>query len=305
MEIVTKPLAQESAVALGVFDGVHLGHRRVLAAAASCKEQGLLPCAFTFDTATLPTKHGQPFEYLYTQKHKLVLLETCGIEAVYQPAFSQVQEMDGETFCREILGKILCAKKVFCGGDFRFGKGAAWGFDDLCRFGSEVGFSVYKIGPVYESDKKVSSTLIRSYLKAGDPLYAGCLLDRFYTITGEVCHGLALGRTISFPTINQPFAERQLVPKHGVYLSRCHTPLGAFWGVTNIGVKPTVSEEKIPLAETHLLDFEGDLYGAECSTELVAYLRPEKKFQNINALRRAIERDIEKARVLAKVLSSK
>ncbi|MBQ8513915.1 MAG: riboflavin biosynthesis protein RibF [Ruminococcus sp.] len=295
MKLVTDPLCQESAVALGLFDGVHLGHRRVLAAAAGGREQGLVPCAFTFDTETLPRKHGKPFACLYTQSHKLTLLRECGMEAVYAPSFAALQEMDGAAFCGEILCKKLRAKRVFCGRDFRFGRGAGWGFEELCTFGAEMGFSVHEIEPVLLGGEKVSSTRIRAALKEGQPREAALLLGRPYAVTGAVMHGKALGRTISFPTINQHFVKGQLVPKHGVYISRVHTPLGTFRGLTNVGIKPTVSEEKIPLAETHLLDFQGDLYGAACSTELLEFLRPEQKFESIDALRRAIAQDRERA----------
>lgn len=303
MNLVTKPLCQGSAAALGVFDGVHLGHRRVLSAAAACKEQGLLPCAFTFHSATLPMKHGKPFSYLYPEAQKLRLLEECGIQAVLNPAFSEVQAMDGAAFCREILLGQLCAREVFCGRDFRFGKGAAWGFEELRRFGDAMGFAVHAVPPVELGGEKVSSTRIRACLKAGRPEQAAQLLGAPYTITGTVCHGKALGRTISFPTINLPFLQGQLVPAHGVYLSRNHTPGGSFWGVTNIGVKPTVSQANIPLAETHLLDFEGDLYGTACSVELLHFLRPEQKFENIDALCCAIGQDCQKARQLAALIS--
>ena len=300
MNIVTKPLLQDSAVALGLFDGVHLGHRKVLAAAAACKAQGLLPCVFTFDTEGFPRKHGKPFAYLYPQKHKLRLLETCGIEAVCAPDFVRMQEMEGKTFCREILCTLLCAKKTFCGRDFRFGRGAAWGFSDLQEFGAEMGFSVHEIRPEYYFDgEKVSSTKVRAALRDGFPTTAAALLGSPYTITGMVCHGKALGRTIAFPTINQPFGKGQLVPRHGVYLSRVRTPGGVFWGVTNVGIKPTVSEERIPLTETHLLDFAGDLYGAECSTELLDFLRPERKFEDLAALQEAIAADCLAARRLS------
>lgn len=296
---INVPVTQESAAALGLFDGVHLGHRKVIEAAVMCRREGLLPCAFTFNSEAFPKKHGRDFRFLYTEEHKKRLLEDAGISAVYTGSFSHIGSMDGESFCRDILCGMLNVKKVFCGGDFRFGRGAAWGFDDLAAFGRKMGFDAVCIPHFCDEEGEVSSTRIRSHLAEGEPEKAASLLGRPYEITGEVVHGKALGRTISFPTINQPYAEGQLVPACGVYLSRITTGENIYYGVTNIGVKPTVTEENIPLAETHLFDFSGDLYGKYCRTELLRFLRPEKKFENITALRQAIALDCEKARLLA------
>lgn len=299
---VTKPLSQESAAALGLFDGVHLGHRKVLDAAAKSSADGLLPCAFTFSTETFPKKHGKPFEFLYTDESKQRLLEECGIKAVYSPSFPDICEADGESFCRDILRGMLNVRRVFCGSDFRFGKGAACGFNELSEFGRKMGFEAVLMDCVSLGGSEVSSTRIREYLRTGRPEKAAELLGRPYEISGEIIHGKALGRTISFPTINQSFERNQLVPAKGVYLSEVQTRSGRFYGVTNIGVKPTVSEENIPLAETNIFDFEGDLYGEYCITRLLRFLRPEKKFDNITALMAAISQDCENARRLAETI---
>lgn len=299
MITVTGSLSGRSAAALGLFDGVHLGHQRILRAAAECRAEGLIPAAFTFKTEGFPMKHGRLFEFLCTDRQKLRLLEECGIEAVYSPDFSCIQEMDGETFCREILVNTLHAAKVFCGSDFRFGRKAGWGFDALAAFGRKMGFEAVLMDSVIHDGQAVSSTRIREHLKAAEPEKAAELLGRPYAVTGEVVHGKALGRTLQFPTINQPFQRCQLVPAKGVYLSRVHTSEGTYHGVTNVGVKPTVSERSTPLAETYLFDFSGDLYGQDCVTELIRFIRPEQKFENITALRTAIKQDCEKARALA------
>lgn len=302
---ITKPLSQESAAALGLFDGVHLGHQKVISAAVRSKAEGLMPCAFTFNTETFPKKHGKPFEFLCTEEHKKDILREMGIERVYTGSFAEIGEMDGESFCRDILKGILNVKKVFCGRDFRFGKGAAWGFSELSEFGRQMNFEAVAVEAVNLEGSRVSSTRIREFLSGGKPEKAAELLGRPYEICGEVIHGKALGRTISFPTINQRFCKGQLVPARGVYLSRVTTDGGKFFGVTNIGVKPTVSEENIPLAETNLFDFKGDLYGEYCVTELLRFLRPERKFDNITALKAAISQDCENARILAETIQER
>ena len=299
MITAAKSLSENSAAALGLFDGVHLGHRSILERAAESRREGLIPAVFTFNTESFPRKHGHPFEYICTQERKLSILENIGIECIYSPDFADIQEMDGETFCREVLVNTLRAKKVFCGSDFRFGRKAGWNFDSLAQFGKEMGFEAVLVDAVMHGGQEVSSTRIREHLKAGEPEKAACLLGRPYAVTGEVLHGKALGRTIDFPTINQLFKKGQLVPGKGVYLSRVHTSKGTYNGITNIGVKPTVSEENIPLAETYLFDFSGDLYGQDCTAELIRFIRPEQKFESITALRTAIAKDCETARRLA------
>ncbi len=299
MITVTDSLSGRTAVALGLFDGVHLGHQRILRAAIECRNEGLIPAAFTFETRTFPKKHGKPFEFLATDRQKLILMEEYGIEAVYSPEFSEIQDMDGEQFCRDILAGRLNATKVFCGSDFRFGRKAGWGFRELAEFGREMGFEAILMEAVVYDGKTVSSTRIREHLRAGRPEKAAELLGRPYAVSAKVTHGRALGRTLDFPTINMPFEKGQLVPRFGVYLSRVTVPGGTYYGVTNVGVKPTVSEEEKPLAETYLFDYSGDLYGRECIAELLYFIRPEQKFENITALRTAIEQDCERARVLA------
>ena len=253
---ITAPLAQKSAVALGFFDGVHLGHRAVLGVAARCAaEQELLACAFTFAADSVPVKQGVPLSYLYTDTQKAELMQDCGIHGVYCPAFSELCGLDGEAFCRQVLVELLHAQEVFCGGE------------------------------------KISSTAIRQAIRAGKPEQAANLLGVPYHVSGRVIHGAALGRTKAVPTINIPFAAGQLVPRYGVYVSRTHTPQGSFDSITDIGVKPTVSEAQLPAAETFLLHFSGDLYEQPCRVELLHFLRDEQKFPDVDSLYRQIAQD--------------
>lgn len=285
-------LSHSGAAALGVFDGVHKGHRKVLDAAVKCaKECGLIPCAFTFAAASMPVKQGNVLTYLYTDAQKRRLMAQCGIEAVYAPPFSAVQALDGEAFCRQVLVEQLHAVHVFCGKDFRFGVGAGWGVDDLCAFGASMGFQVHPVEPVLCGGSKISSTMIRRLLQAGKPEEAAQLLGAPYQLCSLVEHGAALGRTKAVPTINMSFAEGQLVPKYGVYVSRTHMAEFSWFSVTNIGVKPTVSDRGQAGAETFLLDFSGDLYGRECRVELLEFLRPEKCFPDVDSLYRQIAKD--------------
>lgn len=289
---IEQPLERESAVALGFFDGVHLGHRAVLRAAADCAaEKGLLSGAFTFAADSVPVKQGRTLSYLYTDRQKMQELEACGIERVYCPPFSQLCALDGAAFCREVLAGLFHAREVFCGGDFHFGAKAAWDVASLRQFGAEMGFAVHQVAPVLADGEKISSSTIRQALLDGKPEQAAALLGAPYAVLGNVVHGAALGRTHAVPTINIPFAAGQLVPRYGVYVSRTHTPQGCFDSVTDIGIKPTVSEAQLPAAETFLLDFSGDLYEQPCRVELLHFLRGERKFPNVEQLYRQIAQD--------------
>ena len=246
-------LQPASAVALGLFDGVHIGHRAVLAAAVACQADGLTPAAFTMQTTSVRIKRGEPLRYLYPDDTKQQLLTAAGIQTVVSPPFPEIAAMDGETFCRVYLHDQMHAKKLFCGRDFRFGNRAAWGVADLAAFGETFGFTVELIDAVEQDGAVISSSRIRQLLLDGKIQQANRLLGAPYQISGIIQHGAALGRTIQFPTINLSFAPEQLVPLYGVYRAKVYLKDGSVWnGVTNIGTKPTVSNACIPVAETHL-----------------------------------------------------
>ncbi len=300
MRLITQdnPMQQDCVVALGIFDGVHLGHLRILNAAVKCKEtHGLVPSVFTFNPETLPEKHGEPFQYIYRQDYKLKILQRFGIEAVCSPDFNTLREMDGETFCREILCRQMHAKIVMCGFDFRFGKNASCGVKELDKFGKEMGFQVRCSPAVTINNVPISSSMVRSCIRNGRFDLIENLLGRCYGVNGVVQHGAALGRKLHFRTINIHFDENQVTPKCGVYFSRVYTPKGMYWGVTNVGVRPTVANNAEVRAEAHLFGFHGNLYGQTCTIFLSRYLRPEQTFANKRELKRAIRRDVKAAKM--------
>ncbi len=281
-----------SAVALGLFDGVHLGHRAVLAMTAACAiAQQLTPCAFTFAADSIPAKQGVPLAFLYTDAQKRRLMQACGIAHVYCPTFSALRHLDGEAFCRHVLVEMLHAREVFCGDDFRFGAGAAWDVEALERFGAAMGFRVHRVPPVRWGTQVISSTAIRQAVRSGEMEQAQKLLGAPYQICGAVTHGKSLGHTRQVPTINLPFASGQLVPRHGVYVSYTRTSEGGYDSITNVGINPTVSDSQPPVAETYLLHFSGDLYDQPCQVELRHFLRAEQKFPDTDALYAQIAAD--------------
>lgn len=286
-----------AAVALGLFDGVHLGHRAVLNAALRQAANGLRPAVFTFPAESALRK-GAP-GYLYPTDTRNDLLHACGFASLIVPDFSEVRDLDGETFVRALLHEQEGAAYVCCGPDFRFGRDAAWDAGDLRCIGRHCGIAVEVVDDVRMEGVKVSSTAIRSLLQDGEIAHANRLLGAPYRIRQTVSHGAHLGSTIGFATVNQVFAEGQLVPKFGVYASQTLTPDGWQDSITNIGVKPTVHYGGAPLAETHILGFGGDLYGRTLTVILTDFLRAEQKFDSLDALTAQLGQDIRMRRQLS------
>lgn len=290
---------KKTAVALGLFDGVHQGHRAVLQAALRQKKHGMMPAAFTFHSEMAAVKGAAGF--IYPTDLKTWIMETeCGMEQIFAPPFELVSGLSGDDFARKILHEHMNAAFVSCGQDFRFGKDARWDAKDLVDLGEMYGFAVEIVDEVRSGGKVISSSTIRTLLQNGELKAANLLLGSPYMLHGEVVHGKRLGRTIGFATINQNFVPGQIVPKFGVYASETCTPEGWYPSVTNIGIKPTVTDEGIPLAETHIIDYAGDLYGRHISVILTKRLRDEQRFDNLEALVEQMDKDLIIRRQLSK-----
>lgn len=284
----------KTAVALGLFDGIHKGHRLILNKALSYNKK-YKPAVFTFNTESIKIKHGKPFEYIYPNIRKLDIIYNMGFDYIESPDFDTLKNLDGESFAREILLKKMNAGVVICGENFRFGKNASCDITNLAEFGEKYGFKVEVIKLAEKSENTpVSSGIIRNLLKQGE-ISGLSELDFFYTIENIVSEGNKIGRTIDFPTINQYFAEGQLVPKRGVYISETVIDNIYYNSVTNIGVKPTINNNNNnikPLAETHIIGFSGNLYGKKIPVILRKFIRDEKKFPSVEALKMQIAEDI-------------
>ena len=284
-----------SAVALGIFDGVHRGHRRVLETAFSC--EGLTRAVFTFDTGTVDTK-GEGYKMLITDDFKRSLLRRAGAESIFSPDFHTLKNMEAEDFARLILRDKMHAKVCVCGEKFRFGHGAKGDSEALIRYGRRYGFDVKVVERLDDNGKRISSSLIRSLVREGDVREADRLLGYNYGYCLEVVHGNHLGTTIDFPTINQQLPESLVLPRFGVYVSGVHIDGRVYAGVTNIGVKPTVGQDTSPLAETYIIDFSGDLYGRVLEIELYDFIRPERRFDSFDALKAEIKKNTLQAKAI-------
>ncbi len=290
------PQRRPTAVALGCFDGLHTGHMQVLENALRGRRRGLSPLVFTFASGDGRLKGGQA---LMTQFRKEALLERMGFDACCTAAFDSLRHLEPEAFVRDVLLQALQAKEVFCGFNYRFGRGGAGDAAALCRLCGKYGVQVQVSPPVTQGGAPVSSTRIRQAIAGGDMLLAKALLGRPFSVDFPVAKGNRLGRLLGAPTINQPFPHSFVLPRFGVYGSCVCWEGRRYWGVTNVGVKPTVGAGA-PLAETWIAGFDGDLYGKRVTVELLAFLREERRFESLDALKRQIQLDAKNAYELVK-----
>lgn len=292
------PQLRGTSVALGYFDGCHLGHLSVINAA---KADDLTLCVLSVGRPYYIERSGSAVETrLIPPSEERRILDAQGVSYFIRPPFHALQDMRGEEFFREILVGALGAKRVVCGVDFRFGSGASCGADDLRRMAEQSGVECVVCPEICADGQKISSTRIRELLSDGSIPAVNRMLGRNYGYNIPVVHGMCLARTLDAPTINQPLPPCLFPLRRGVYASR--VLLDGEWhcGVTNIGVKPTISgsEERLPLSETWVLGYSGNLYGQNIRTELLAFLRDERRFGSLDELRRAIHADAEMAKSL-------
>ncbi len=301
--LTNEPAQRPTAVALGVFDGVHIGHRAVLREAVNSGD--LEPWVFTFAEESIP-KAKKGAVRLEPPCIKFNIMKKCGIAHVYAPDFSEVQSLSGEEFVRRVLVEHLRCRKVVCGTDFRFGERAACNADDMKRLCEEYGMECAVIEKLYDGGEAISSTRIRAAAAEGDMETVRRLCGYPFCIENTVVAGEHLGREYGLPTINQGFGGGYVIPKYGVYVSAAYVDGKFYPAVTNVGVKPTVSEENAPGAETNLIGFAGNLYGKKVFVFLLYFVRPEMKFESREALfaRIAFDRDNAKSAAESWISSS-
>ncbi len=285
-----------TAVAMGLFDGVHYGHRTVIRYAVDIAQRniGVDPAVFTFDTDTVTSKGNNGVECLISRDMKRDLIEELGVKYIYSPDFMNFKNLSTDDFVDLVLCDKMAARFVICGHDFRFGKFAAGDVDELDRLCRKRGIKVNVVPPVIEEQgERISSTMIRQLIREGNIEEANRLLGYQYQMRLPVAYGHQIGRTIGFPTINQYLPKRQVVPKFGVYASKVEFGNNVYRGITNIGIKPTVANTDTPIAETYIIGFDGDLYCETVRLSLISFIRPERKFDSIPLLAEQIRKDVE------------
>lgn len=285
---------KNTAVALGKFEGIHRGHQLLMDEVKKQELHGLQSVVFTFDRPTRLTLTGDTkYKQIYTKEERKTILEKRGINILIEHPFTkEFAALTPERFIREVLVEKVGAKVIVVGTDFHFGKNRSGSILDLENL-EECGYHLIVVEKLQLDGKDISSTRIRASLEKGDMEEASALLGRNYSVSGEIIHGNALGRTIQVPTINQKVPSFKLLPPNGVYVSKIHWNDEVYYGITNIGTKPTVNDTNEKTVETNIFDFDKDVYGEKMVVELLHYHRKESRFSSVEALQTQLFKDIE------------
>lgn len=288
-------------LAIGVFDGVHRGHQAVISTSADhARAAGGTPVVVTFDPH--PEKLLRPESaprLLSATQHKIALIQALGVEHLLIIKFDkEFAATEPEDFVEQLVTNSKPLREICVGHEWSFGKKRRGNLELLKTLGGKFNFGVIGVPPIKANDEVVSSTAIRQSIERGDFARAAAMLGREYTILGTVTHGDSLGKKIGFPTANLS-AHNEQFPPNGVYAATARMTDGVYRGVVNLGVRPTVTKGTADrVLEIHLLDFDRDIYGRDVEVRFVKFLRPESKFENVDALVAQIRRDVEQARAL-------
>lgn len=287
-------LNQGTAIAIGKFDGVHIGHRRLLEEIVKRKEKGLLACVFTFDPPPEMLFGISDGKSLSSLEEKRSLFEKMGVDVLVEfPMTRETAGMAPEAFVTEVLLGRLHMQFIAAGADLSFGSRGAGNVALLEKMAAQYGFQMKVIDKVFLNDREVSSSYIRSLVKEGKmEAVRECMGIPFF-FKGEVVHGNHIGTGIGFPTVNLVPAKDKLLPPNGVYYSRTLVDGTEYASITNIGRKPTVGDKEKMGVETYLYDFDRDIYGKEIEVFLLSFRRPERKFDSLEQLKEQLRLDVE------------
>ncbi len=286
-----------TAVAVGKFDGLHLGHMKLLESVMAQKKLGLSPLAFTFEGSFADYFSGEKSTVLTTNAEKEEALRNMGFDYEFlMPMEDANINMEPEAFIEMLVTK-LHARYIAAGPDLSFGKGGRGDMVLLKELSKKYSYEVCEIDKVKLGDDEISSTLIRNLVAEGRMELAQAALGRPYSVEGMVMQGRMLGRQLEMPTVNLSVAKNKHLPPFGVYFSHIFLGTGVFLGITNIGVKPTVSDEKKVTVESYIYDFDDDVYGEWLRVELLHFLRGEMKFDSIEKLKAQMRTDMLRGRI--------
>ena len=288
---------RESALTVGSFDGIHLGHLSLIdQLVAQAKRESRVSGLVTFYPHPASVLHPQqPTLYLTTPGEKTALLEPLGLDWLAVLLFTpELAAMSSRAFVQCLFGQVNM-RDLWVGVDFALGHGREGDSAALQSLGDEMGFHVHQVPYVTQDGNKVGSTRIRSLLRHGRVEEAARLLGRCYTVSGEVVRGAQRGRCIGFPTANVSVRPDRVIPANGIYATLAYLGSECYPSVTNVGVRPSFDDGEQSV-EAHLLDYEGDLYGCDLVVAFVAYLRAERRYPDIQDLIVQIGRDVEEAR---------
>lgn len=282
----------QTAIALGKFDGIHLGHQMLIEGLLNERQKGRKALVFTFGSSPNEILRGGTKKTIYTAEEKAYYFSRLGIDILLECPFTkQFASLAPETFVLDCLVKKLGVRSVYVGQDFHFGRGRQGNVALLQAMGQQYHFDLHALNKKTLHGKVISSTTIRDMLETHFHV-ANEMLGNPYFVYGPIVHGKHLGHTIGYPTINQVIPKQKLLPAFGVYASRVEIDGSYYRGISNLGTKPTIEGEHQVGLETHILDYQGDLYGKNLRTELLYFIRPEEKFSGVDALKKQIRNDI-------------
>lgn len=289
-------ISEPTAITVGKFDGIHRGHNLLTTDIISKNADGLKSCLITFTNSPRFELSDDESPSLITNKERVFMLDNNGLDYLIECPFDKKLMETGPTEFIEFLVNNLNMKYMVAGSDFTFGYKGAGNVDLLRELAPGFGFDLNIIDKIKKNNRDISSTYIREELKAGNIDSVNEMLGYEYFVWGEVVHGAHLGHTIGIPTINIMPEPCKLVPKFGVYVTTIDFDGRIYHGVTNVGTKPSVSDKNIVGIETHILDYNGDLYGTFVKVTFKSFLRPEIKFASIDELQEQMSKDKIKAK---------
>jgi len=287
-------VTEDTGVALGTFDGLHIGHQEVIRTMIlNCQRRNLKSCVFTFANhpREVTTPDGAPPRIL-SLPDKIRLLESYGVDVLVLLKFDEkLMGIPADEFVRDILIHGLNTKYLTVGFDFRFGKGAKGNVDLLRAYSDDGHYEVDIVKPVQDGGEKVGSTAIRNLLKDGEIEAVNKQLGRHHHVSGEVVKGKQLGNTIGFPTANLKISANMTLIKPGVYVTKTTVQDTVFYSVSNVGYNPTFDQKLFNL-ETYILDFDKDIYGEIITVEFYTRIRDELKMDSLEQLVSYIKKDV-------------
>lgn len=301
MEIIDiinyKEIRFHTAVALGNFDGVHKGHCDLIKQMISCaKDNNLKSSLLVFDNHTKTVLTGEAPKMITSMEQKYDIFNKLQVEFIYKMKFDrEIMKLLPEQFVKDILVDKLNIKAVIVGFDYRFGHKASGNADLLKELGIKYDFKVIVVDPIYIGDELVSSTRIRKLLQEGNIIESNNLLGRNYSLIGKVVPGKKLGNSLGFPTANIEPIDNFVIPKHGVYSTNTIVDNKAYLSATSVGKNPTFKDDGLKI-ESHIINFNENIYGEIIELEFVQYLREEIKFEDLEQLKDQVQEDISKVK---------